>query len=169
MKHFWWSLVISYSLFLAYQRSWKIIHLTWWFLVIYHYRLWFPNSGWERYLSQLEFGNHDWSWLITKNHHVKWDIFHDLSQRAGYHITVPIVRLVKKHCEIVIRSLTWLIMTIHHLIGPIKRGIFRQPTLPIFLTRHPILGPKIARHPTLQNQPDTLIIKCMHCAIPWAV
>ena len=29
-------------------------------------------------LPQLEFRNHDWSWLITKNYHVKWNIFHDL-------------------------------------------------------------------------------------------
>ena len=27
------------------------------------------------YLSQLEFGNHDWSWLIAKNHHVKMKHF----------------------------------------------------------------------------------------------
>ncbi len=30
----------------------------------------------ERPLSQLEFGNHDWSWLIAKNHHLL--IFHDI-------------------------------------------------------------------------------------------
>ncbi len=40
-----------------------------------HYCKYTPfRSG---YLSQLAFGNHDWSWLITKNHHVKWNILHD--------------------------------------------------------------------------------------------
>ncbi len=29
-------------------------------------------------LSQVKFGNHDLSWLITKNHDGKWNIFHDL-------------------------------------------------------------------------------------------
>ncbi len=35
------------------------------------------HSNWKAILSQLEFGNHDWSWLITKNYHVKWNVFHD--------------------------------------------------------------------------------------------
>ncbi len=29
------------------QKSWKMFHLPWWFLVINHDQSWFPNSNWE--------------------------------------------------------------------------------------------------------------------------
>ncbi len=48
-------------------------------------------------LSQLEFGNHDWSWLINKNHHVKWNIFHDFWWSAGmaYRFTIRSPKITK--------------------------------------------------------------------------
>ena len=63
MKHFWWSLVISFLWFLVtflpeiiksdHQRS-KRFHLTWWLLVINQDQSWLPIFIWERQAISLQ-------------------------------------------------------------------------------------------------------------------
>ncbi len=70
------------------------------------------------YLSQLEFGNHDWPWLITKNHHAKWNIFHDFWQ-SNFMILVMKMRSPKITKNVSFNMMTfgdfwWLLVIIDY-------------------------------------------------------
>ncbi len=72
MKHFWWSLMISFSWSWITKDHEKCFILTWWFLAINHDQSWFPNSSWERnhphvILIQKTFPtlHQNWVWVVS--------------------------------------------------------------------------------------------------------
>ena len=72
------------------------------------------GTSWQVPLKfQLKFGNHHWSWLITKNYHVKWNIFHDLwwSNMMTFHDIWRFLVTFDDYCWFFINhDESWLIM-----------------------------------------------------------